>query len=148
MAPNVECLGLGDFTGYPPFELDHVLRDLSDALAYFPNVRKVKRAPYYERMNRKQLLQTLARIPDLTYLSLLDYESTFVPTRGLEFAKVLAKRTAPNLKTVVCIPCPNGPMAVLFRCGKGAEGSSGDNISPTHGEWVERYIDLDEDSDL
>lgn len=49
-APGVECLGLGDFAGYPPFALDHVLRDLSDALAYFPNLRKVQRAPFYEKL--------------------------------------------------------------------------------------------------
>jgi hypothetical protein len=49
-ALGIETLGIGDFNGYPPFTLDHVLRDLSDAMLYFPNVRRIQRAPYYERM--------------------------------------------------------------------------------------------------
>jgi hypothetical protein len=98
--------------------------------------------------NRKQLLQTLSGLHGLTYISILDYETIFNPTRGLDFAKELMKREAMDLKTIVCIPCPSGPKAVIFRY-KEVSHKNGiiEDVSAYDG-WNREWVDLDEDSDF
>jgi hypothetical protein len=78
----------------------------------------------------------------------LDYETKFNPIRGLVLAKELMKEKALDLKTFVCIPCPSGPKAAIFRY-KGVSHNKViiGPVNPYDG-WNREWVEVDEDSDL
>jgi hypothetical protein len=68
-APGVETLGLGDLSGYKPFSLSHVLRDLADALPFFPNVKRIQRAPFYDRVVGHRPSEAVSTITNSLFFS-------------------------------------------------------------------------------